>query len=111
MTASTEDIIKRLSESLRPWGEMITQKKMFGGHSFLYGGKMCIGEHKEKLVVRIPAERMDEVMAMPDVGPMVFTGKPMKEFVFVFRPAYQTEEQLQFWVELGIEHAKSKLEK
>ena len=40
---------------------------------------------------------------------MDFTGKPMKEFLFVEPAAFQSEKQLSDWIELGIEHAESKL--
>jgi hypothetical protein len=41
---------------------------------------------------------------------MDFTGKPMKEFIFVSEDGYDTAEKLQQWVEYGIAHAKSKTE-
>jgi hypothetical protein len=33
----------------------------------------------------------------------------MKEFVFVSLEGFKTEEQLQSFIELGLEHAKNKL--
>ena len=42
------------------------------------------------------------------VKPMDFNGKPMKEFVFVSEEGYNTGEKLQYWIELGIEHAIQK---
>lgn len=33
----------------------------------------------------------------------------MKEFVYVSPDGFKTEETLQHWIELGLEHAKSKL--
>ena len=83
---------------------------MFGGTCFLYKGKMCVGVTKGRLVVRVINEKMEELLSMPSVRPMDFTGKPMKEFVFVDAKGFNTEEQLQHFVEQGIEHAKSKTE-
>ncbi len=40
---------------------------------------------------------------------MDFTGKPMKEFIFVTAQGFGTEEKLQQWAEIGITHAKRKL--
>lgn len=83
---------------------------MFGGTCFLYKGKMCIGETKGRLVVRVVEKKMEDLLLSTKIIPMDFTGKPMKEFVFVQPEGYSTEEQLQQFVELGIEHAKSKTE-
>ena len=52
---------------------------------------------------------MEAVLQQDHVRPMDFTGKPMKEFIFVSPEGFKTEEQLQSWIELGLEHAKSKL--
>jgi len=106
----TEEIIKRIRVAIQPWNKDIIEKKMFGGTCFLYKGKMCVGETKERLMVRVPAEKMEESLARPHVGPMNFTGKPMKEFVFVTEGGFNTEEALQNWVEIGISHAQSKLQ-
>jgi hypothetical protein len=45
---------------------------------------------------------------MEYVKPMDFTGKTLKEFIFVSEKGFDTEEKLQYFVELGIEHAISK---
>ena len=107
MTAS-ESIIQRLQAAIKPWALHITEKKMSGGHCFLYKGKMCFGETKERLMVRVMADKKQETLAMPHVRPMDFTGKPMKEMIFVAKEGITTEEKLQYFVELGIEHAEWK---
>ena len=101
----SEELIKRLKVALSPWNEDITEKRMFGGYCFLYKGKMCVGETKERLMVRVISEKMEQILEIPHVTPMDFTGKPMKEFIFVKAKGYDSEEKLQQWVELGVEHA------
>jgi TfoX/Sxy family transcriptional regulator of competence genes len=102
--------IARLIETL-PAGlqNLIIKKKMFGGLAFLYSGKMTIGLVGDDLMVRVVSEKMDAVLAMDHVRPMDFTRRPMKEFVFVANHGFTTEGQLQFWMELGLEHARNKL--
>ncbi len=109
MTPNSEDIVKRLRIALSPWKLDIVEKRMFGGTCFLFKGKMCVGETKTRLMVRVPASMMDQVLTNSFVKPMDFTGKPMKEFIFVTSQGFNTEEKLQEWVEIGISHAKSKL--
>jgi len=105
MENPSEELIKRLKVAVNHWKNDITEKRMFGGYCFLYKGKMCVGETKERLRVRVISEKMENVLAMPYITPMDFTGKPMKEFIFVKPKGYDTQEKLQQWVELGIEHA------
>ncbi|MFC7357134.1 TfoX/Sxy family protein [Jejudonia soesokkakensis] len=106
--STSEEIVRRLRIAVIPWTSHITEKKMFGGHCMLYKGKMCVGETKERLMVRVIPEKMEEIIKRPHVRPMDFTGKPMKEFIFVQKEGFDTEEKLQHWIELGIEHAESK---
>lgn len=86
----------------------ITEKKMFGGLAFLYRGKMSVGIIKEELVVRVVADKIPAVLAQPHTREMDFTKRPMKEFVFVAPPGFETEQQLVEWIDLGLEHARSK---
>ena len=87
----------------------IVLKKMFGGLAYLYKGKMTVGIIQEELAVRVVGEKMEDVLKMPEVRPMDFTKKPMKEFIYVSPEGFRTEQQLQYWIELGLEHAKRKI--
>jgi TfoX/Sxy family transcriptional regulator of competence genes len=91
-----------------PWADHISEKKMFGGPYVLYKGKMSVGETKGRLMVRVVSEKIEAALAQDHVYPMDFTGKPMKECIFVHSPGFDTEEKLQQWVELGIAHAERK---
>jgi len=79
---------------------------MFGGLSFLYKGKMSVGVIKDDLVVRIVASKIEKELEKHNIRPMDFTKRPMKEFVYV---DVENFKNLPYWINLGIEHAKSKL--
>ena len=104
-----EDLAKRISVALSIFKKVFTEKKMFGGLAFLYIGKMTVGAINEDLMVRVVQEKIDAELEKEFVRPMDFTGKPMKEFIFVSKDGFQSEEQLQYWIELAVEHAKNKL--
>ncbi len=108
MDHHTQEILNRIRLALSYWKNEISEKSMFGGTCFLYKGKMCVGETKYRLMVRVVGEKMTESLNHPNVTPMDFTGKTMKEFIFVSPDGFDTEEKLQFWIELGIEHAQLK---
>lgn len=89
--------------------EDFSKKRMFGGLAYLYKGKMTIGIIKKDLMVRIVSTKIDDYLKQEHVRPMDFTKRPMKEFVYISPDGCKTEEQLQNWIELGLEHAISKL--
>ena len=95
-----------LRRHLAKYGSSIQEKNMFGGLCFLYKGKMAVGVVKNELAVRVVATKMDDELAKDHVRPMDFTGKPMKEFVFV---QIQEDIEVPYWIALGVAHAESKL--
>lgn len=52
---------------------------------------------------------METELSKDYVRPMDFTKRPMKEFVYVSENGMKTETELLHYIELGLEHAKSKL--
>lgn len=107
--AYNETLAHRLREMLKLFPETFTEKKMFGGLSFLYKGKMTVGIIKDDLAVRVVEDKMPELLELPHVRPMDFTKKPMKEFVYVAPEGFAAEAQLHRFVMLGLEHARSKI--
>ncbi|WP_323788932.1 TfoX/Sxy family protein [Psychroserpens sp.] len=107
--AFNEQLANRIREQLKLFPEDFTEKKMFGGLSFLYQGKMTVGIVKEELAVRIVSDKMDIELEKDTVRPMDFTKRPMKEFVYVSQDGITTETDLLHFIELGLEHAKIKL--
>ncbi|MEO9965824.1 MAG: TfoX/Sxy family protein [Reichenbachiella sp.] len=107
--AYNEELASRIKQHLLPFGGDITEKKMFGGLCYLYKGKMSVGIVKDELCVRVISPKDQEELKRDHVRPMDFTGKPMKEFVFVSAEGFLSEPDLAHWVNLGIEHAESKL--
>ncbi|MEM9649431.1 MAG: TfoX/Sxy family protein [Bacteroidota bacterium] len=107
--AYSEELVSRIRVATALFPETFTEKKMFGGIAFLFQGKMTVGAINDYLMVRVVGEKMEGVLNQSAVRPMNFTGKPMKEFVFVSQAGFSNEELLQQWIELGVEHAKSKL--
>lgn len=87
----------------------LSEKNMFGGIAFLLRGKMTVGIIGKELVVRVLHEKMEDMLKLDYVRPMDFSGKPMKEFVYVSPAGLEKEEQIDQWIALGIEHARHKL--
>lgn len=111
--AYNAELENRINKALSLFPETIREqmdsKKMFGGIAYLYRGKMTVGIVKDDLMVRVVAEKIRGILARDEVRPMDFTNRPMKEFIYVSPNGFKSEEQLMFWIELGLEHAIRKL--
>ena len=103
--AYNEQLASRIRKYLEPLGDKIEEKKMFGGLSFLYRGKMSVGIVKGQLAVRVVSNKYQSSLEKPHAKEMTFTGKTMKDFVYVDPSGFESEAQLAQWIELGIEHA------
>lgn len=73
----------------------ITERRMFGGLSFMYRQRMCCGVVGSELVVRVAAEEFAAVLRRKHVRPMDFTGKPLKGFVYVSAAGWRTSSALR----------------
>ena len=85
----------------------VGEKRMFGGIAFMIKGHMSVGIVQEKLMVRVGSDSYDRVLREAHARPTDFTGRPMKGFVYVVPAGYESDADLERWVNLAIEHATS----
>ena len=93
-----EGLAERLREALQSQ-RGISEKKMFGGLAFMAGGYMFIGITGNILMARIGPEYYQQALSRPYVRVMDFTGKPMRGFVFVDPPWFESDSDLSDWVQ------------
>jgi hypothetical protein len=84
----------------------VTERKMFGGLTFMVGGNMCCGVNGDELIVRLDPDREDEALARRHARPMDFTGRPMRGFVTV-QPTGLKGDRLNRWVQEAVARAES----
>lgn len=80
---------------------------MFGGIAFMLAGNMAVGVTGEDLMVRLDPGDAERALAEPHTRPMDFTGKPMKNMVYVGPHGTERDEDLAAWVEAGAGYASS----
>lgn len=83
----------------------VSELKMFGGLAFLFAGRMGCGVVREELMVRLPAGESDEAMRQAHVRPMDFTGRPLKNFIYVEPEGFTSKASLEKWVACAIRAA------
>ncbi|MBI4200122.1 MAG: TfoX/Sxy family protein [Chloroflexi bacterium] len=95
--AYSEELASRIRAALAH-REAVTEKRMFGGLTFLVGGRMSCGVLRDDLVLRVSGQDYEEALAHPHARPMDFTGEPMKGFLYIGLEGYQRQEDLQRWL-------------
>jgi TfoX/Sxy family transcriptional regulator of competence genes len=101
-----EKLADRTRELIANKETHIIEKKMFGGLCFMVNDKMCVGIEKDRLMVRIIPEDYDNLITKDGVGPMDFTGKVMKGFVFVNDEFLNTKSKLKYCIDLALDFNK-----
>jgi TfoX/Sxy family transcriptional regulator of competence genes len=84
----------------------VSERKMFGGLTFMVGGNMCCGVNREELIVRLDPGREEEALARPHARPMDLTGRRMRGFITV-HPDGLTGTNLDRWVREAVTRAES----
>lgn len=100
--AYDEKLNDRIRESLAHL-QAVEEKLMFGGTCFMVNGKMCMGVVKDEMMCRIDPEVYEECLQREGCREMVFTGKPMKGYVFVSQEGMKTRKDFERWINLCLE--------
>ena len=87
-----EKLADRVREIIALTNKKVEEKKMFGGLCFMVDDKMCVGVESERMMVRLDPAVFDEAIEKEGCGPMDFTGKVMKGFVFVGADVLKTKK-------------------
>lgn len=100
------DLANRIRELVAP--DPIDEREMFGGLAFLIGGHMAVCVSGQGgLMVRVPREDTDKLLAHAHVSPMVMAGRETRGWLRVAAEGVKTKRQLQSWVRRGTDYARS----
>src|SRR5258705_4208163 len=99
--AYDEGLAERIRSALRARDDVI-EKRMFGGLTFMVGGRMACGVVHDDLMVRVGPDGHDEALTEPGARPMDFTGKPMRGMVYVASAAVASHDCLRRWVHQAV---------
>jgi hypothetical protein len=107
--AYDEFMVDRIRQQLKEKGVAFQEKKMMGGICFMVDDKMCCGAHFDKkrnsnlLMARIGETAYDEAIQKNGCQPMDFTGRPMKGYVFITPEGFDTDKDLEYWIQLCLD--------
>jgi TfoX/Sxy family transcriptional regulator of competence genes len=100
--AYNEKLADRIREAIADIPN-VNEKFMFGGVCFMLNGKMCIGVVKDEMMCRINPEVYIAALEKEGCREMVFTGKPMKGYVYVSDEGMRTKKEFDYWINLCVE--------
>jgi TfoX/Sxy family transcriptional regulator of competence genes len=104
--AYDEDLANRIRELLGA-ERGVEEKRMFGGLAFLINGNMSVAVSGQGgLLVRVPPDDTDKLVAREHVGPMVMAGRETRGWLRVDAAGVATKRQLQGWVTRGVGYAR-----
>lgn len=106
--AYSEELANRVRKALARIPN-VTEKKMFGGIGIMINGKLTlgIGDHGgHAMMVRVGKEAFSEGLQKKGVDPTIMRGREIKGYVELTEEALQTEEDLNYWTNLGLEFNK-----
>jgi TfoX-like protein len=85
----------------------LVEKQMFGGIAFLLRGNMCVGVSGKEMIVRIPPEDTDRILAQPNTRIFDLSGRPMKGWILVKPKGLATPAGLKKWIGVAVTYAGS----
>jgi len=105
--AYDEDLANRIRELLSS-ERGIDEKRMFGGLAFLVHGNMSVAASGQGgLMVRVPPEDTEKLLARTHVSPMVMAGRETRGWLRVNAEGVKTKRQLEGWVTRSVQYARS----
>ena len=99
--AYDEELAARVRDSL-PVLDGWTERKMFGGIGFMLGGNMCVGVHREQLIVRLDRVTADAALDEPGARVFDLTGRAMTGWVTVDPAGTRDDSSLRGWVDRAV---------
>lgn len=102
--AYSEELAQRMRDVLFATPDLV-EKKMFGGIGFIVRGNMACGVNKDDLIVRVGPDAYQEALDQPHTKVFDMTGRPMTGWVVVTEDGYQSEKDLENWIQKGVDFA------
>jgi TfoX/Sxy family transcriptional regulator of competence genes len=103
--AFSEKLSNRIREAIAHLSN-VEEKYMFGGVCYMVNGKMCIGVVKDEMMCRIDPDVYEEALNKKGVREMVFTGRPMKGYIYVSEEGMKTKKDFDHWISLSLDFNK-----
>lgn len=103
--AYSEKLSNRIREAIADLPK-VEERLMFGGVCYMLDGKMCVGVVNDEMMCRIGPDVYEEALEKRGCREMVFTGRPMKGYVYVSNEGMKSKKDFDYWIELCVKFNK-----
>ena len=83
------------------------ETRMMGGFGYKLSGNMCMGIHKDRLIVRVGIDAATELLKEPHVNVMDLTGKVMKGWAIICPEAMVEDDALVRYCQCAIDFVET----
>ena len=105
--AYDEELADRIRELLATDHDVV-EKKMFGGLAFLIGGNMSVSASGQGgLLLRCDPEETETLVSQPHASRFEMRGRAMDGWLRVDAEGVDAPEELERWVAVGVDYARS----
>ncbi len=84
----------------------LTEKKMFGGITFMVNDKMCVGVDKSAIMLRCDPEMTEELLSKKGARQFDLSGKPMKGWLLINEEGTKNKKDFDYWINLALDYNK-----
>ena len=84
----------------------VEEKRMFGGLTFMVGGKMCVSVGKDRVMCRIDPAVHDEALRHKGSRTVTMKGREYRGYVYVDAKVVGTKRDLDYWIGLALDYGK-----
>ena len=99
--AFDEGLAERIRDMLSERDDVV-ERKMFGGLCFMVSNQMCCGIVDDTMMARVGPDNYAESLAKIHVREMDFTGKPLTGMVYVEPKGFESDRDLNKWLDICI---------
>jgi TfoX/Sxy family transcriptional regulator of competence genes len=85
----------------------VTERRMFGGLSFLIAGHMACGVVGNDLVLRLGKNDAAATLDQPHTRPMDFTGRPIRSMIYIAPDGTARDRALNHWIKRSIKYVST----
>lgn len=99
MTNDLSILAERVRAMLAPLA--ITERRMFGGITFMLNGNMLCCASQKGLMVRVGKTAEPTALANPHAQPCLGAGRPMAGFIMIEPKGFAQDRELRDWLALA----------
>lgn len=104
-----EELVEFLDDTMKDFSPVVERKLIFGYPCYFINGNIFAGLHQDKLVIRLPKEDRDEILAQYNEIALFepLEGWVMKDLIAVPPQLQKDTEEFRAWMQRAFDYVSS----